>query len=55
MELNQAEIYSHEIISYQQSLQNLIDTCSIRIQTFQNEKSKNEVYIKRTVTALEVS
>ena len=54
-ELNQVEKYSHEIIACQQSLQNLIDTCSIRLQTFHNEKSKNEVYIKRTVTAFQVS
>ncbi len=52
-ELNQLEKYSNEIISYQQILQNLIDTCSIRLQAFQNDKSKNEIYIKRTMTAFE--
>jgi hypothetical protein len=53
-ELNQVEKYSNEIISCQQILQNLIDTCSIRLQSFQNEKSKNEIYIKRAMTAFEV-
>lgn len=53
-ELNLIEKYSNEIISCQQILQNLIDNCSIRLQTFLNEKSKNEIYIKRTTTAFEV-
>ncbi|CAF3804026.1 unnamed protein product [Adineta steineri] len=52
-ELNQNEKYSNEIISYQQILQNLIDTCSIRLQTFRNEKSKNEIYIQRTMNIFE--
>jgi len=53
-ELNQIDKYSNEIISCQQILQNLIDNCSIRLQAFHNEKFKNEIYIKRTVTAFEV-
>ncbi|CAF4425433.1 unnamed protein product, partial [Rotaria magnacalcarata] len=33
-ELNHIERYSNEIISCQQTLQNLVDACSIRLQTF---------------------
>ncbi|CAF5042489.1 unnamed protein product, partial [Rotaria sp. Silwood1] len=52
-ELNEIEKYSNEIISCQQILQHLIDACSIRLQTFHNEKSKNEIYIKRIMTGFE--
>ncbi|CAM4782634.1 unnamed protein product, partial [Rotaria magnacalcarata] len=52
-ELNHIERYSNEIISCQQTLQNLVDACSIRLQTFHGEKSRNEIYIKRIITAFE--
>jgi len=53
-EFNQVEKYSNEILSCQQILQNLIEICSIRLQTFQKEKSKNELFLQRSMTIFEV-